>query len=346
MHIWIRAETRPDEARLPLTPQAVGVLCAKGHRITVEASTQAAISLNDYIDQGAHPAKQGSWPTAPEDVYVLGLKELPDTGLPLRHRHIMFGHAFKQQPQSRTFLNRFRAGGGTLLDLEYLTDEAGNRRVAFGQWAGFAGAVVTVRAWAASQNGKPCPAAEMQHTSTAMLRQARIELGGEHPRILIIGAKGRVGSGAIRAARELDLPITQWDLAETAHGGPYPEIRSHDIVLNCILAGPNSPVFLSTPELSLPRRLSTIGDIACDPGSPFSPLPIYDASTTWEKPTTLVHASPPLEIMAIDNLPSLLPREASQDFSAQLLPLLLEITDDPNGTWARAKDHFRKACDT
>jgi saccharopine dehydrogenase (NAD+, L-lysine-forming) len=344
MHFWIRAETRPDEARLPLTPEAVGILGAKGHRITVEASAQAAIPLDDYIDQGAHPAEQGSWPTAPEDVYVLGLKELPDTGLPLSHKHIMFGHAYKRQPQAKTFLNRFKAGGGTLLDLEYLTDVAGNRRVAFGQWAGFAGTVVTVRAWAAGQSGKPCPPVVMQRTSTAMLDQVRAELGSAQPRVLVIGAKGRVGSGALRAAEELNLPITRWDMAETAHGGPYPEIRHHDIMLNCILAGPKSPVFLSVSDLSLPRQLTTIGDIACDPGSPFSPLPIYDASTTWEKPTTLVHDSPTLEVMAIDNLPSLLPREASQDFSAQLLPILLEMTDDPNGTWAKAKDHFHIAC--
>ena len=63
----------------------------------------------------------------------------------------MFGHAFKGQHSGKTLLQRFQAGGGTLYDLEYLTDSTGRRVAAFGYWAGYAGAAVSVIAWLAQQ---------------------------------------------------------------------------------------------------------------------------------------------------------------------------------------------------
>ena len=69
-------------------------------------------------------------------------------------RHIMFGHAFKGQHSGKALLQRFQAGGGTLYDLEYLTDATGRRVAAFGYWAGYAGAAVSVIAWLAQQGAK------------------------------------------------------------------------------------------------------------------------------------------------------------------------------------------------
>jgi saccharopine dehydrogenase (NAD+, L-lysine-forming) len=44
--------------------------------------------------------------------------------------------------------------------------------------------------------------------------------------------------------------------------------------------------------------------------------------------------------MAIDNLPSMLPLESSEDYAAQLLPTLRDLPKDTNGVWARAKATF------
>ncbi|MGB0298523.1 MAG: saccharopine dehydrogenase, partial [Paracoccaceae bacterium] len=91
--------------------------------------------------------RENTWSDAPNDAIIFGLKELPEDGTPLIHRHIMFGHAFKGQHSSKALLQRFQAGGGTLYDLEYLTDATGRRVAAFGYWAGYAGAAVSVIAW-------------------------------------------------------------------------------------------------------------------------------------------------------------------------------------------------------
>ena len=129
-------------------------------------------------------------------------------------------------------------------------------------------------------------------------------------------------------------------MAETAHGGPFPEVLEHDIFLNCILAQPGVPVFVPHDAGSRKRTLSVIGDIACDPDSDYNPVPVYDEATTWADPVRRVRQTPPLDVMAIDNLPSLLPRESTDDFAAQLLPHLLTLDKADTGVWGRARAVF------
>ena len=88
------------------------------------------------------------------------------------------------------------------------------------------------------------------------------------------------------------------------------------------------------------RKLTVIGDIACDPTSDFSPIKVYTQATDWDLPALRVWDSPPLDVMAIDNLPSLMPVESSEDYAAQLLPSLLTLKDLGAGVWGRAKAEF------
>ncbi|MFN5828998.1 MAG: saccharopine dehydrogenase, partial [Rhodobacterales bacterium] len=138
------------------------------------------------------------------------------------------------------------------------------------------------------------------------------------------------------------VPVTKWDMAETARGGPFPQVLEHEIFLNCIVARPGCPVFVPAGAVSAPRALTVIGDIACDPTSDFSPVKVYDRATDWDLPALRVHDAPPLDVTAIDNLPSLLPVESSQDYAAQLLPSLLTLGSLETGVWGRAKDEFQR----
>ena len=340
-HLWVRAEQRDNETRVGVTPAGVAALMAAGFDVTVEASDSRIIPTEAYRATGCRIAPAHHWPDAPEDAIIFGLKELPDDGTPLRHRHIMFGHAFKGQAAGQRLLARFRAGGGTLLDLEYLTDDSGRRVAAFGYWAGFAGAAVSLKCWAALQQGGVCGPVAPYPDAEAMKAALEAELGS-HPRptALIIGALGRVGTGAADLCRAMGVAVTGWDMAETANGGPFPELLDHGIFLNCVLAGPQTPVFVPKAALTARRALRVIGDIACDPDSAFNPVPVYDAVTSWEAPARRVHDDPPLDVMAIDNLPSMLPLESSEDYAAQLLPTLLALKGDPEGVWSRAEALF------
>ena len=127
--------------------------------------------------------------------------------------------------------------------------------------------------------------------------------GKNRPRAIVIGALGRVGTGASDLCEAMGVAITKWDMAETASGGPFPEILQHELFFNCILALPGCPVFIPKSALTAPRKLAVIGDIACDPTSDFSPIKVYDRVTDWSEPALRVHQDPPLDVMAIDNLP-------------------------------------------
>jgi saccharopine dehydrogenase (NAD+, L-lysine forming) len=342
-HLWVRAEQRENEERVGLTPEGAADLLRAGIAVTVEESAVRAIPIDGYRKAGCAIAPENSWPAAPTDAVIFGLKELPEDGTPLTHRHIMFGHAYKGQPAGQVLLARFRAGGGTLYDLEYLVDEAGRRVAAFGYWAGYAGAAVALKCWTAQRRGAICGPVAVAAGAQALQGDLRAELdatGAPRPTALIIGALGRVGTGAGDLCTALGMEVTRWDMAETAHGGPFPQVLDHDIFFNCILARPGTPVFVPADAVTAPRHLSVIGDIACDPDSDFSPIKVYDRTTTWDDPALRVHDAPVLDVTAIDNLPSLLPMESSQDYAGQLLPSLLTLNDMTTGVWGRARAKY------
>ena len=342
-HLWVRAEERANERRVGILPQGVARLLEAGMQVTVEDSADRMVPIAAYADAGAAIAPAGSWREAPADAVIFGLKELPEDGTPLTHRHIMFGHAFKGQPAGQVLLRRFRDGGGTLYDLEYLVDEAGRRVAAFGYWAGYAGAAVALKCWIAQRKGGICPPLGVWPSQPDLIDALELELsrlGPGRPDALIVGARGRVGTGAADLCGRMGMKTTLWDMAETASGGPFPQVLDHRIFLNCVLAGPSTPVFVAADAPMQPRRLSVIGDISCDPTSDFSPIRVYDRVTDWAEPALRVWDAPVLDVTAIDNLPSLLPLESSEDFAAQLLPHLARLGGLGAGVWARARATF------
>jgi len=342
-HVWVRAEQRENEDRVGITPAGAKTLISKGVKVSVEECQSRVIPTADYAKAGCTIVGENTWPDAPKDAVIFGLKELPEDGTPLTHKHIMFGHAFKGQHSGKALLQRFKQGGGTLYDLEYLTDDAGRRVAAFGYWAGYAGAAVSVIAWLAQQQGKTCAPVAAYPNKDVLLRDLTHAIKGvaTTPNAIVIGAMGRVGTGAADLCDHLNIPVTKWDMAETADGGPFPEILEHTFFFNCILARPGTPVFVPKSARTADRNLCVIGDIACDPDSDYNPIPVYNQATSWSQPVTRVSHDPVLDVMAIDNLPSLLPLESSIDFANQLLPTLETIDDLSAPVWSRAFEIFQ-----
>ncbi|MBV1927622.1 MAG: saccharopine dehydrogenase, partial [Rhodobacteraceae bacterium] len=74
-HIWIRAEQRDNEDRVGLTPKGAAALLNAGMRVTIERSSVRAIPIEGYVDAGCEIAPENSWPKAPADAIIFGLKE-------------------------------------------------------------------------------------------------------------------------------------------------------------------------------------------------------------------------------------------------------------------------------
>lgn len=173
---------------------------------------------------------------------------------------------------------------------------------------------------------------------------------GQKPCVIVVGALGRCGAGAVDLCRQagvLESDILKWDMAETARGGPFKEIAAADVFVNCIYLQKQIPPFVTCESLSLPgRKLRVVCDVSCDPTDLKNPVPLYTVPTTFTQPTMPVDGvsgdGPELTITAIDHLPSLVAREASDAFSNLLLSSL-KVLDKrgEEGVWLRAEKTFR-----
>lgn len=355
--IHLRSECKPLEHRSALTPTTAKALLEAGYHVHVERSPERVFDDSEFEKVGATLVPEGSWVDTPRDTIIVGLKELPEDKFALKHTHVQFAHCYKGQGGWQDVLARFPQGGGTLLDLEFLTDDSGRRVAAFGYHAGYAGAALALEAWAwqlSHSADEAMPSVTSYPNQDLLLNDVKSKLAdgekkaGRTPRVLIIGALGRCGTGAVDLCKQAGIPdqnILKWDLPETrAKTGPYEEITTSDVFINCIYLSDEIPPFLNYDSLSSPdRKLSVVCDVSCDTTNPHNPIPIYTENSTFDKPTlpVKVDREPPLTVISIDHLPSLLPREASEAFSQALLPSLLQLKDHKKASvWVQAEKLF------
>ncbi|KAI9767374.1 MAG: Saccharopine dehydrogenase [Geoglossum simile] len=245
--VWVNIMTedlfRSGHAVSPTTAKA---LLDAGYVVNAKRSSGRVFGDEEFEAVGATPVPTGSWVNAPKDHIIVGLKELLESDAPLHHSHVQFGHCYKYQENWDRYLSRFARGGGTLYNIEFLTDNSGRRVSAFGYYAGYAGAAVALLAWAhqVAQPTTPLPSISTPPSATALeaavnasLTSALLHNDNKHPRVLIMGALGRCGTGAIDFCIAAGIPtsnLLKWDMAETAAGGPFPEIAAADIFINCV----------------------------------------------------------------------------------------------------------------
>ena len=301
--------------------------------------------------------------------------------VPLKHTHVTFGHVYKGQHGWQKILARFRDGGGTLLDLEFLNDPKSGRRIAaMGYHAGYAGAGLGLKTWAWMQTQKQAlngatdgskhvhemPGVRPYASSKAFAKEVGEDIAkvvhdvGNPPKptVLVVGALGRCGRGAIDACREAGIPdqnILKWDLPETAKGGPFPEMLDVEVLVNCIYLSPTAtdPPFITVKDLIKPgRRLQVISDVSCNLNVSNNPLPVYKAYTSFEKPSVPINIDmgvpgPELRVVSIDHFPTLLPRDASESFSGDLMVALLQLQDrHTSAIWRSSEDLFKEKIKT
>jgi len=333
----MRHESRPTERRAPITPDDARTLVEHGATMTVERSEQRVFDTEEYEHAGCRVADAGSWEDAPATAYVVGIKELAQDPAELRHTHIYFAHAYKKQDGSTDLLQRFVDGGGELIDIEYLAVNQ-RRVVAFGYWAGYVGASLAVLAHRGHLSAPLVPTTRMDLDDA--VAQASTAPGSA----LVIGARGRSGRGAVDALARGGWELTRWGIQQTRHLDRA-TLLSHDLLVNCVVSyGPQDP-FVTVEDVDTERALRVIGDVTCDVTSDTNLIPLNTATTTWDDPVRRFGegaAAGPMDVIAIDNLPSLLPREASVSFSADFVPLLVDLAER-TGAFAAAREAFTEA---
>jgi len=318
MLIYLIAETYPNEFRSPLVPEDISVLKMYSNIIYVERSQTRCISDKDWVKAGAELTDK-KWYEQPHGTIIVGLKELTNLDKLNKHIHVYFSHSYKDQSGALATLMAFKKSASLLYDLEYFKNSDNKRTLAFGFYAGLAAAALGLTQHYNRLNGRE----DLQDltywkSKTEMIMFCRFN---RSCKIAIIG-NGRCSKGVQFLLDILNIKYTLIEKQQTL----IPQ--NHDIIFNCILLSSEFNTVWVSESTILEKQLLIV-DISCDYTKPNNPFPIYSTGTTWEKPVLNINN---VSIIAIDNLPSLLPKESSSEFSVKLTNLLLRYGDNE---WCR-----------
>ncbi|MBW1880047.1 MAG: hypothetical protein JRJ84_16930 [Deltaproteobacteria bacterium] len=394
--LGIRRETKSFfERRVPLTPEAVGMLIRSADaRVLVERS-DARVFLNEaYEAVGAELVDDAS----DADV-VIGVKEIPTALFREFGTYLFFSHVIKGQAQNMGMLRRLVDLRCTLLDYEKITSDDGRRLIFFSWYAGVAGVVDTLYALGRRLEGQgvsnPFSALDRtwEYGELALVEEAFRDLGRSirhdglpeqlAPFVVGITGYGNTSRGAQHLLRMLpyqeitpdELPALRartdvrrdritlvvfkeehtvvprdegvaFDLQDffdhpERYRGAFERHAVHlDVLFNCIFWTEASPRLLTRDFLRQsfagdePPRLKAVGDISCDiegaieclthVTTPDVPAFVYDPA---RDEAIDGNDGPGLLVMGVDFLPGELPKDASEDFSEVLLPMMPALLD-------------------
>ncbi|MDH5629310.1 MAG: alanine dehydrogenase [Gammaproteobacteria bacterium] len=238
----IRKEHKNDwEKRVALTPRDISDLRQKGFPITVESSHIRIYSDKDYqasaIDTSAN---------VNDGQFVVGIKEPPVDSIQPNQVHLAFSHTIKGQTYNMPLLQKFIDQKATLIDYEPIVDSNGKRTIAFGRFAGIAGAIDSFHAAGEKNwlNNKASPLTQIKQTWQYKNLQdvkksfADIDLNiglnapnGKPVRVLIVGS-GNVGKGCEEVCQWLGLQkvdVEELLSQETLEGNWYAVASSRHI---------------------------------------------------------------------------------------------------------------------
>lgn len=112
----------------------------------------------------------------------------------------------------------------------------------------------------------------------------------------------------------------------------FPFAEATDLLMTGHYWDPGSPVFLTNQDMKKGGfRISVIADISCDINGPLPSTvrpstisdPYYDFNPVLEREEPAFSRPDNITVMAVDNLPGELPRDASVDFGNQLITNIL-----------------------
>ncbi|MFT7589666.1 MAG: saccharopine dehydrogenase (NAD+, L-lysine-forming), partial [Limisphaerales bacterium] len=231
---------------------------------------------------------------------LLGVKEVPKENLLADKTYFFFSHTIKAQPYNRSLLQTILAKKIRLVDWETLTNEKGQRVIAFGRWAGIVGAHNGLWTWGKRTEKYSLPRANSVK-DFAELKSIYKNTKFSALKIVLTGG-GRVAGGAkevldaagiTQVSKEeflatpkpseaiyiaLDCPDFyqrktdqgfDWQeffkSPELYEGTFAPYSKAADLLINAIYWDPAAPVFFTAKDMAASEfRIRTIADITCD----------------------------------------------------------------------------------
>jgi len=206
----VRKEHKNDwEKRTALTPSCAAELVEKGFPISIEPSNIRVYPDSDYA---ALNVPTDGCPK--EGQFIVGIKEPPIDSIQANQVHLAFSHTIKGQDYNMGLLQKFIDQKATLIDYEPIVDDSGQRTIAFGRFAGIAGAIDSFYVAGKKYELKGQASCLSQVKQTWQYRSidqvksdfAKIDTNqGEAVQVLIVGT-GKVGKGSEEVCQWLGLP--------------------------------------------------------------------------------------------------------------------------------------------
>lgn len=360
----------PIDKRVPVTPaQAKYISENFDVQLLIQSSDIRCFTDEDYASLGLNIVD-----SVDDCDIILGVKEVPIENLVQGKTHFFFSHTIKKQEYNQPLIRAILDKNIRLIDWETLTNENGNRIIAFGRWAGIVGAYNALWTYGRRYNSYSIRRAH----ECFDLEDLKTEFGKiKLPALkLAITGGGRVAKGAIEVLNGVGIRrVTLHDYLNERFNEPvytvlntrdynkhldgsefhrnefyqHPErfegdflkySKVTDILIACAFWAPSAPVLFTREDiLKDDFSVRVVADITCDiEGSIPSTKqpstiddPIYDYNPSDNRVEEALSDEANITVMAVDNLPCELPRDASESFGKELvenvLPHLLKGDD-------------------
>lgn len=326
LFIGIPNERAFQENRVPLVPEAVGLLVSNGHKVYIEANAGMSSSFTDqeYSEAGAKICSNV------KEIYEADiiLKVEPPTIEELdnfKHNQCLIS-ALQLKTQTAAYFKKLMEKKVTAVAFDYIKDETKGFSIvrSMSEIAGTSSILI---------------AAELLSTSAGGRGMLMGGLPGVRPtRVVIIGA-GTVAEYAARSAMALGALVSVFDnsvarLRRIQNKLNFPiatsimqpkvlekALKRADVAIGALRAqGGRTPCVISDEMVQKMKSKSVIVDVSIDQGGCFETSEV----TTHETPTFTKHG---IIHYCVPNIASRVAKTASFSLSNILAPILLKVGD-------------------
>lgn len=325
--IGIPKENSFNENRIALTPEAVGVMIANGHRVVVEtqAGDGASYSDKDYSDAGAKIAYDK------KEVFECDIlvKSAPvsESECELLKPNQYIISPIHLAVMKREILQKMMDKKITALSFENLKDDTGHNPIvrSMSEIAGSAVMLIAGQYLSKTNNGKGVLVGGISGIPPTKVIIIGAGIVGEYAArtALAMGASVKIFDNSIYRLKRLqnNIGVRLW----TSVLEPKilaKQLKTCDVAVGALSgAAGRTPVVVTEETVSNMRPGSVIVDVSIDHGGCFETSKV----TTHEKPVfrkyDVIH-------YCVPNIPSGFARTASQAISNVLMPLMLETGED------------------
>jgi len=365
----ILREARIDENRTPFSPSQISNLLDKFSdlKIIVQPSNRRCFKDKDYLKAGAKITEDLSPADIIFGVKEVDISTLIKDKTYLFFSHSSkvrqyIGQVIEDRAiiYKKELLREVIKKKITLIDYENLRDVSGEgyRYLGFGRFAGIVGTYNTLNLYLKLYNKQQISRA-FEINNYEKIKKIISKQNFNKIKILVTGS-GRASKGAIEMLEHANIKqvsindylnkkyseaifsnISAKEHIERKDGKNISKVKNYlfdtDIFIACHYWDPKFPKLFSPEHINEFKNLKIIGDITCDINGS---VPTTIRSTSIENPYYSIDINSMKEInlgikgiavMAVDNLPSELPQDASEEFGnsiiSEILPYLIDKDD-------------------